>query len=252
MNPQGAGVVEGENMFGQITALSTATSSVTINSIRISISTGSSRSSWVMTLAGVPGPNGADGPSGVGYNYTTSSSAVKMGIVNTNTEKQFTVTTAQVGNDAFGVGDRIRCIALDAPATDYYFMAGYLAAKTGTNWTVNIDTQNPGTSTSVFSSWKFALTGDVATQTSQAVHFFNTSNATSTLTGGLVLDGGLGVGKSAFIGQWLVPMSMTSATAKSYTGTPTGATVFLTGTGYNKPAYYDGTKWYLTGGTALY
>jgi hypothetical protein len=252
MNPQGAGVVEGESMFGQITAISTSTPSVTINSIIISISTGSSRSSWVMTQGGVPGPTGANGPSGVGYNYTTSSSAVQMGIVNTNTEKQFTVTLSPLGNDAFGVGDRIRCIALDGPQNDYYFMAGYLAAKTGTNWTVNVDTQNPGTSTLTLSSWKFALTGDVATQTSQAVHFFNTSNSTSTLTGGFILDGGMGVAKNAFIGQWLVPASMTSATAKSYTGTPTGATIFLTGAGYNKPAYYDGTKWYLHSGGALY
>jgi hypothetical protein len=175
-----------------------------------------------------------------------------MGYINTFSEKQFTTIDSVATGNAFGFGDRVRCIALDAPADNYYFMAGYLVAKTGTNWTVNVDTQNPTTSTQTFSSWKFALTGDVTTQTGQAVHFLNTSEATSTATGGLIIDGGFGVAKSVWVGQWLVPKNMTSATAKSFTGTPTGATIFLTGTGYNKPAYYDGTKWYVNGGAALY
>ena len=76
--------------------------------------------------------------------------------------------------------------------------------------------------------------------------------STSTSTGAIQLAGGIGMGGSLFVGQWIVPQNSSSATIKNYIGTPTGATVFLTDAGYNKPVYWDGTKWYLMNGNALY
>jgi hypothetical protein len=168
-------------------------------------------------------------------------------------EQALKVIYGAQGNDAFGVGDKIRLISTDAPSGNYYFMAGYLAAKTGTDWTISTDTIQPSTGAGgPYSKWRIALTGDATTVTSQAIVFSNTGSATSTSTGALVVTGGVGVGGSVFVGKWLVPMNMTSSTAKSFTGTPTGAHIFLTGVGYNKPAYWDGTKWYTGAGNALY
>jgi hypothetical protein len=203
-----------------------------------------------MTLAGVPGPAGAVGQTGVGYSYTTSTSAITYSLA----QHRFTVTeNISLVGDAFGFGDRIKIIETTQNLNDYRFMSGYLIARTGTDWTINVDTIVPTTATNlVASSWRVAITGDVTTQTSQAVTFLSTQSASSTNTGPLVIGGGIGIAENAWVGQWLVPKSMTSATAKSFTGTPTGAMIFLTGTGYNKPAYWDGIKWYTNGGNALY
>jgi hypothetical protein len=239
----------GEIAFGIITAISTTTPSVTIRVDQVPLNTGTTRSVWQMSVAGLVGLTGPSGTQGIGYNYTTSTSTLSMVLG----EQRFTTIPGLIGQDAFGVGDKIRLISTDAPAGNYYFLAGYLAAKTGTDCTINVDTVQPATSPGgPYSKWRMALTGDATTVTSQAIVFSNTGSATSTNTGALVVTGGVGIGGSAFIGKWLVPMSMSSSTAKSYTGTPTGAHIFLTGAGYNKPAYYDGTKWYLSNGNALY
>ena len=180
-------------------------------------------------------------------------SALFSKIVYTLAQHRFTVTDSLTIGDGFGFGDRIKLIETTSGLTDYKFMSGYLIAKTGTDFTINVDTIVPNSAVNTSATnWRVALTGDVTTQTSQAITFLSTQGATSTSTGALTVAGGVGIGQNVYVGQWLVPMSMTSATAKSYTGTPTGASIFLTGTGYNKPAYWDGTKWYLNGGTALY
>jgi hypothetical protein len=222
----------GEIAFGIITAISTTTPSVTIRVDQVPLNTGTTRSVWQMSVAGLVGLTGPSGTQGIGYNYTTSTSTLSMVLG----EQRFTTIPGLIGQDAFGVGDKIRLISTDAPAGNYYFLAGYLAAKTGTDCTINVDTVQPATSPGgPYSKWRMALTGDATTVTSQAIVFSNTGSATSTNTGALVVTGGVGIGGSAFIGKWLVPMSMSSSTAKSYTGTPTGAHIFLTGAGYNKP-----------------
>jgi hypothetical protein len=240
--------VVGDVSYGVITAISTTTPSFTVDVQQVPQNTGTNRSAWQLSMAGLPGLVGPQGTQGVGYNYTTSTSALSM----TLGEQALTVIYGQQGNDAFGVGDKVRLISTDAPSGNYYFLAGYLAAKTGTNWTVSVDTVFPNTTSTTYSKWRIALTGDATTVTSQAIIFNNTSTAVGTNSGALQVVGGVGIGGSTFVGRWLVPMSMSSSTAKSYTGTPTGAHIFLTGAGYNKPAYYDGTKWYLSNGNALY
>jgi hypothetical protein len=238
----------GEVSFGVITAISTTTPSFTVRVDEVPLNTGTNRSSWQLSMAGLKGLNGPQGTQGVGYNYTTSTSALSM----TLGEKALTVIYGLQGNDAYGVGDKVRLISTDAPSGNYYFLTGYLAAKTGTNWTVSVDTVFPNTTSTTYSQWRIALTGDATTVTSQAIIFNNTSTAVGTNSGALQVVGGVGIGGSTFVGRWLVPMSMSSSTAKSFTGTPTGAQIFLTGVGYNRPAYWDGTKWYTNGGNALY
>ena len=238
----------GDVMYGTISAISTTTPSVTIDVLQVPQNTGTTRSAWQMSIAGLVGP-GSQGIQGVGFNYTTSTSKITY----TLAQHRFTVTDSLTIGDGFGFGDRIKLIETTTGLTDYRFMSGYLIAKTGTDFTINVDTIVPTSATnSSATNWRVALTGDVTTQTSQSITFLSTQGATSTSTGALTVAGGVGIGQNVYVGQWLVPMSMTSATAKSYTGTPTGANIFLTGTGYNKPAYWDGTKWYLSGGTALY
>jgi hypothetical protein len=249
LTPQDAGAVSGEAVYGSITAISTTTPSVTVNVISVTLSTGSSRSYWAMSIGGLTGLSGLIGASGPGYSYSTSTSSITYSIG----QHGFTVNDGINGIDSFGFGDRIKIIETTQNLNDYRFMSGYLIAKTGTNWTINVDTIVPTTATNLTaSSWRVALTGDATTQTSQNIIFLSTQSATSTSSAALVVSGGVGIGGSTFVGQWLVPQSMSSATAKSYTGTPTGATVFLTGTGYNVPAYWNGTKWYLNSGPALY
>ena len=250
MNAVGGTAQSGDTIYGYITAINTTTISVTFNGLIVPQNTGSSRSSWNMTPSGLQGPYGPTGLDGAGYSYTTSTSSITYSLG----QHRFTITDSVTAvGDGFGYGDRIKLIETTKNLNDYRFMSGYLIAKTGTDWTINVDTIQPTTATNLSAtSWRVGLTGDITTQTSQNVTFLSTQSSLSTSTGALIVSGGVGIGGSAFVGIWTVPQSMTSATAKSYTGTPTGATIFLTGTGYNKPAYWDGTKWYLGSGSALY
>jgi hypothetical protein len=248
-----AGVNDGVNsdfMEGRVTTINTTTPSLTMSVDTATGSIGVTYSVWSFSAAGeigapgLMGATGAVGATGVGYDNVTSTSTV---FLNVNQDARFTVN--QQG--AFKNGSQVRAVALDSLSTGS-FIEGYLI-PTGTNWTIVPNNVFPANSPTLnYSNWHFTIGGTFTTSTVFPIRSFSTAMSTSTSTGAIQLAGGIGMGGSLFVGQWVVPQNVSSATIKSYVGTPTGATVFLTGAGYNKPAYWDGTKWYTMNGNALY
>jgi hypothetical protein len=71
----------------------------------------------------------------------------------------------------------------------------------------------------------------------------NVTEAISTDTGALQVVGGVGIGGSLFVGQWHTLWNVSTATVQTFTGTPTGAIVYINDPLYLKPIVYNGTNW---------
>jgi hypothetical protein len=237
-------------MDGVITSVNyTGTQQIVMTADTATGSIGTTYSVWAFAVVGEKGPKGLDGVQGnpgndaVGYDGVISNSQVYLW---PDSDQQFVVNNQK----AYVTGTRLRAVAADSINT-LSFVEGTVF-MTLTNWVMKVDYAEPILSTSTsYSDWRFSIAGTATTTTNRTFKILNTSIGGSTTTGALQVVGGVGIGGNLAVGQWFVPMQVSSATVKTMVGTPTGAMVFLTGTNYFKPAYWDGVRWNVLTGSVL-
>ena len=224
-------------MEGLVTTITEATTSMSILVDYFFGTTGTSTSNWFISVTGERGPNGLEA-------LAFANNSISFPV---SGDVGFTMVD---GENSLRSGQRVRAIAQNQATLNY--IEGNLT-RTGTNCVINVDEfyRDPTTSTTVFSSWAIVIAGSRPTGTSTSLLLRGEITATNTNTGNLVVQGGVGIWGSVFVGKWTVPYNVSTATLKTYTGTPTGAIVFNTDN--SKPAFYNGSSWIdMVTGTTLY
>jgi hypothetical protein len=104
---------------------------------------------------------------------------------------------------AYISGSRVRAVGdSQASATVYLTYIEGTLVKDDTTWTVTIDElfrDNQETITT-YDDWRFSIAGSRPTTTSSQLILNSTVTSVGTLSGALVVNGGVGIGKNVFVG----------------------------------------------------